>query len=81
MQFFKLWAMDSFGELKFPVMWLNFLRRAQFSQAEVIQEREPAPIKSQQTAVQTAEKDKCCLSGVHPVAVIAWKASSFVPDG
>ena len=59
----------------------QWIRRAQFSQAEVIQKREPAPIKSQQTAVQAAEKDKCCLSGVHPVAVIAWKASSFVPDG
>ena len=59
----------------------QWIRRAQFSQAEVIQKREPAPIKSQQTAVQAAEKDKCCLSGVHLVAVIAWKASSFVPDG
>ena len=58
----------------------QWIRRAQFSQARVILKREPAPIKSQQTAVQTAEKDKCCLSGVHPVAVIAWKASSFVPD-
>ena len=49
--------------------------------AQVILKREPAPIKSQQTAVQASEKDKCCLSGVHLVAVIAWKASSFVPDG
>ena len=49
--------------------------------AGVILKRKPAPIKSQQTAVQAAEKDKCCLSGVHLVAVIAWKASSFVPDG
>ena len=49
--------------------------------AEVILKREPAPIKSQQAAVQAAEKDKCCLSGVHLVAVITRKASSFVPDG
>ena len=57
-----------------------------FTQSAVLTSRgnpkkEPAPIKSQQTAVQAAEKDKCCLSGVHLVAVIAWKASSFVPDG
>ena len=39
--------------------------------AGVIPKTKPAPIKSQQTAVQTAEKDKCCLSGVHLVAVIA----------
>ena len=76
MSFFYIWYWPPL-----PVMWLNFLRRAQFSQARVILKREPAPIKSQQTAVQAAEKDKCCLSGVHPVAVIAWKASSFVPDG
>ena len=62
-------------------MQLFVVAVAAVTAAGVIPKTKPAPIKSQQTAVQAAEKDKCCLSGVYLVAVIAWKASSFVPDG